>query len=224
MLARWIALALLRCLKATYRFEFHGVDNLQEVLSHPKGKGFCLSLWHEDTLMATLGQAGCPYYNLISYSKDGDILSFVCKKLGYQVVRGSSSRGGKQASQIFSELIEEGKACVFGVDGPKGPPYEPKPGIIAIARKSETYILPIAVSPDRYWQLPKSWDKTKIAKPFARISYQFGTPLLLKGDSPTSFDDDLHKLKRTMNATMAAARSHLRSPQDWFQATPHALP
>ncbi|MCX7959741.1 MAG: DUF374 domain-containing protein, partial [Deltaproteobacteria bacterium] len=73
---------------------------------------------------------------LVSLSKDGDIAAGVLKNLGFGVVRGSSSRRGKEALLELEALVKDGESAAITVDGPKGPAGEVKSGIIRLAYKT----------------------------------------------------------------------------------------
>ena len=53
-------------------------------------------------------------------------------------------------------------------DAPRGPRFVFKLGIIYLAKRTGIPIIPVIWSADRCWKL-KSWDRTIIPKPFARI-------------------------------------------------------
>ena len=79
-----------------YRYRFNrttiiGDENISNVNS------FILVTWHGKCLgvMEHFRQRG--YHVLISQSRDGDIISNISKKFGYNLFRGSSNRGGKEA-------------------------------------------------------------------------------------------------------------------------------
>lgn len=62
-----------------------------------------------------------PIAILISQSRDGDFISHIVDILGWEPVRGSSSRGGSEGLQRLKELSREGHKIGHIVDGPKTP-------------------------------------------------------------------------------------------------------
>lgn len=68
------------------------------------------------------------------------------------------------------------------VDGPKGPPYKSKNGIIDLAKKAQVQVLPMTAVGERYWQL-RSWDKLRIPKPFSRVAVCYGEPIKVPADA-----------------------------------------
>jgi hypothetical protein len=109
---------------------------------------------------------------MISQSKDGDYISKIVRILGWTPVRGSSTRGGREALEELKRRAQEG--CTIGhiVDGPKGPFGMVKPGLLAIAQHSGMPILPAIVSSEKRWTF-KSWDKFMVPKPFSRVIMRF---------------------------------------------------
>ena len=68
--------------------------------------------------VAIFAHRGLPFVPIISSSKDGDKLAFLVKRLGYDVIRGSSTRGGARYLQALE--MNASTAVVFAVDGQKG--------------------------------------------------------------------------------------------------------
>jgi hypothetical protein len=97
-------------------------------------------------------------------------------------VRGSSTKGGKEALEELKRRALNG--CTIGhiVDGPKGPFGEVKPGLLAIAQHSGMPILPAIVSSEKKWVF-NSWDKFMVPKPFSRVIMMF--------DKETYVPDDI---------------------------------
>lgn len=204
----WIA----RLFYTSYRFRYMGLENLAKARSfHPEGS-FCLASWHENALAGVLGQIGYPYCFLISPSQDGEYVDFLSRKFGYKTVRGSSSRGGKEARENLEFMIKTGYSGAFTVDGPRGPRRQCKPGVLITAYKAGTVILPVAAITKKPWVLSKTWDQTKIPKPFAKIVYQLGPPIKIpKNLDKEKFDIMLQKINRALNATEEKAIKNLQS-------------
>lgn len=110
---------------------------------------------------------------MISKSSDGEIIAGVAEKSGWQAVRGSSSRGGKEALRKMIDHLSEKRLAAHVVDGPKGPAGNVKAGVIQLARAADAAIIPFYVSTDRAWYF-NSWDSFFIPKPFARVIISFG--------------------------------------------------
>ena len=200
-----------RILLFTYRIRYFGVENYYAAKKmHPNG-GFCLGTWHEYTVGGILGQKGILYCLLVSPSRDGDYVSFIAKYFGYQSVRGSSSRGGKEARRAIEQKVSDGIPAAFTVDGPRGPRRKCKLGVMVTAKNTNSAVLPVAAVSAKPWIFSKSWDKTKIPKFFSKVSYQFGKPIPIPEDlSSENYDEFLEKIGEALNETERLAYENLK--------------
>lgn len=121
---------------------------------------------------------------LISRSKDGDFTAEIAQRFGYDVIRGSSSRGGKEALTEMVDYMrrEPAKICGTPVDGPRGPACVMKKGMLALAMQTDSWFIPMACSGSRVITLHKAWDKTILPKPFSKMYLTFGTPVKIPND------------------------------------------
>ena len=113
---------------------------------------------------------------LISQSRDGEAVTRLVQHLGYNTVRGSSHRGGRDALRGMMEANRNGGVTAIMVDGPRGPREDPKLGVLAIARNAGVPILPILGAAYPNWEL-HSWDHFQIPKPFSHSVIGYGEPL-----------------------------------------------
>jgi lysophospholipid acyltransferase (LPLAT)-like uncharacterized protein len=133
--------------------------------------------WHGDEL------ALLPWFGkihaaiLVSHSQDGEMMARGAHWLGYHVVRGSSSKGGASGMVALIKATRKGYHGVLAVDGPRGPIYECKPGIVRLVQKSGTPLLPVGVAVDRRFAFKRSWNKTYLPLPFSRQIVYFDEPL-----------------------------------------------
>lgn len=110
---------------------------------------------------------------MISKSSDGEIIAGVAEKSGWHAVRGSSSRGGREALRNMVDHLSETGFAAHIVDGPRGPAGTVKAGVVQLAHVTDAAIIPFYVSADRAWYF-NSWDSFFIPKPFARVNISFG--------------------------------------------------
>lgn len=110
---------------------------------------------------------------LVSVSKDGEIMNNIAYFLGYETVRGSSSKKAVAGLIMAIRKVKAGYDMAFAVDGPRGPIYKVKEGICAIAEKTGVNIIPVRAIPSRQKVFEKSWNKAKFPKPFARMDLYF---------------------------------------------------
>jgi lysophospholipid acyltransferase (LPLAT)-like uncharacterized protein len=131
---------------------------------------YLLAFFHQDELCLLNYFRNRNMSVLISISKDGQIMNNAAGWLGYKPVRGSSSK--KAVSGLIAGIrkVREGYKMAFAVDGPRGPIYEVKEGICAVASKTDTKIVPIRAKSNRQLIFKKSWNQAKFPLPFAIIN------------------------------------------------------
>ncbi|MBW1615052.1 MAG: lysophospholipid acyltransferase family protein [Deltaproteobacteria bacterium] len=182
----------------TFRIKDRNTDNLLARFKN-REKTICC-LWHQHIFGLVFYARKLKNYNpacMISASNDGDIASKFMQKAGWNVVRGSSSKGGKQALKTLTE----NKNYLFianAADGPQGPIGKIKAGSVKIARETGAPVIPVYVTASRYWRL-NSWDKLIIPKPFAKVNIIFGDAILFnKNNDSESFEKQLKYLEDIM--------------------------
>ncbi len=134
------------------------------------------ALWHQMVIPGVSFFRDRGVTVLVSRSRDGELIARVACRLGFRAVRGSSSRGGSEALHELIGLLRGGGQAAITVDGPRGPAREPKMGCVAAARNAGVPILPIGCRARRAVHA-RSWDRTLIPLPFARIAIAFGEPI-----------------------------------------------
>lgn len=182
----WLVYLTIRLLHATYRFRLNGEPGVHL----PADAHYVFAIWHQNLFAGILAQTRRQHVVIISRSRDGDPVSNLCTRLGHKVARGSSrsrgrDKGGREAKGEMVELLNSGLSGAITVDGPRGPAFEVKPGIVEMARLAQIPIIPYLPLPRRYWQF-KSWDAFRLPKPFTRIDVHYGEPLHVPAD--TAFD------------------------------------
>jgi len=113
---------------------------------------------------------------MISPSRDGEYATRIAKWLGFNNVRGSSTRGGSEALRSIIQRIKEGEIGGMLADGPLGPARVAKIGSVVMARDAEVPLVPVLWGADRCWVL-NSWDRYLIPKPFARVCIHYAEPI-----------------------------------------------
>jgi len=175
---------LIKIWQWTCRIEVKG--SLLETL---KGdKPVLLTCWHQDMI---LNYAYLLKINprrkiatIVSHSEDGDLAASVIENLGAIVVRGSSSRGGREALGGLTRIVLEEKAVGMIVcDGPKPPGRIVKPGILLLARKSGCPIMAIRSWSDHGFLFKKSWSKLWAVFPFSQVTIWSAPPLSIPTDT-----------------------------------------
>ena len=156
---------LIRLLAATWRVKTKG--------SIPDGP-CVVAFWHDEMLPVWKLFAGRDAVGLTSRSRDGGLLARLLEQWGYTVVRGSSSRHGKEA---LEELVGWAKVRTVLVtpDGPRGPRHEFKPGAVVAAHRAGVplYLCMVRAKGIR---LNKSWDRFLVPLPFASVNILVSFP------------------------------------------------
>ncbi len=129
-------------------------------------------LWHNRLFVAAdlphRFREARPIHCLISTSNDGAWLSAFFETMGLRAVRGSSSRGGREAASELVRVLRAGHDAGITPDGPRGPVHVCKPGALVIARRAGVRVVVVGVAYESAWQLG-SWDKFLLPRPFSRV-------------------------------------------------------
>ena len=179
------------CVCATLRKRVILKGNAGEIL----GKKQCIiALWHNRTFTPCYVYRYCvdskvPMSMLTSASKDGALLSTVAGDYGMRTVRGSSHRRGAVGFRDMLRELNEGCCMCITPDGPKGPRYKSRAGVIRLASVSGLPILPLCIDIPNCWRIKKAWDGFVIPKPFSRINVLVREPLYV----PADIDEETQK-------------------------------
>ena len=119
---------------------------------------------------------------LVSEYDDGEYVTRVLHRNGFDTVRGSSTRGGRMGLKGLVRAARQGRDLAVTPDGPTGPPGVLKPGALAAAQMAGLPVVPIALSASSGWHF-KSWDSFLLPKPFSRIRIEYLEPRSIPRDS-----------------------------------------
>lgn len=171
---------VIRILKMTYRVR---VTDEWNFLTKPPEWPVIYVSWHNRLLFMPLTltrEIRSRIAGLASQSTDGYYATVYMEKLSMKMARGSSTRGGQRALRELIRFMNQGLSPGITVDGPLGPMYKVKEGAIILAEMTKAPIVPISLNAPSRWEL-KSWDRTQIPKPFARVEVIVGEPFRIKG-------------------------------------------
>ncbi len=179
----FVAVALWR---TTLRIRLVGEANREAIVA--RGRPVLHAIWHQRMVLGILKFPYTRTVTMASRSSDGDVIASFLLLWGFRAVRGSSSRGGREA---LTEMIEALRGttgwAALTPDGPRGPARKSKPGLFRLAEELDAPILPVGTSCRR----PKflnSWDRYLLPVPFSRAVVVFGTPVdRLPGESIEAF-------------------------------------
>ncbi|MGM0601829.1 MAG: lysophospholipid acyltransferase family protein [Bacillota bacterium] len=163
---------LLICLiNSTLNIKVEGWDEAEKHLNNSGAVIF--SAWHGKTWVPVYFLRSKGIYALASLSRDGGYMTGVLNRLGWNVIRGSSSRGGSRSLLSLFRRLKRGESAALTPDGPTGPIYEVKPGIIFLQERSDGVIIPIGVD-SSYKKNFSSWDNYMLPLPFSKTALVFG--------------------------------------------------
>lgn len=175
-----LAAILIRLLGYTLRYVDLAEPGVTPGYSIPGPTVF--AFWHRSLLACAHRFRNLDIAILISSSYDGELIARTVERLGFRAIRGSSSRGGAAGLRNMQLAYLEGHRCAFTADGPRGPAWVVKPGVVYLANSvggpprlgpeavqpPGTWVGCFYALPDRAWEL-KSWDRFLIPKPFSRV-------------------------------------------------------
>jgi hypothetical protein len=162
-----------------------------------KYKNVIFAFWHgrQFVLMFEHGYRGVGI--MTSLSEDGELQTVVMSRFRYDIVRGSAEkRGAVEGTIKLIEKVNELKDIAFAVDGPKGPGFKPKSGVIFIARKTGRPIIPVSSSARRK-KLFNNWDKFLLPYPFNRCAVVYGKPIFVSRED--NIDEKAEELEIELN-------------------------
>jgi lysophospholipid acyltransferase (LPLAT)-like uncharacterized protein len=202
--ARWLiafGFWLLRIWERSLRYE---VDDRGHLMQRPVEKSAIGAVWHNRLLIMPLvlkrflpqrrGSA------LISASRDGAWIATLVERIGFGVIRGSSSRLGASAMLQMADLLASGRDVVISPDGPRGPVYELGPGIVLLAQKSAAAVFPLHLEYSNCWRL-SNWDRFILPRPFSTVRVIFGIPHTVAATgSEEEFESERLRLQNAMMA------------------------
>jgi len=172
------------------------------------GQSGILLTWHRAAIFFLAHFGGYHPAVMISRSNDGELLARFLRVMGGVPVRGSSSGGGMAGLREMARFLEGGprRYAATVADGPRGPRYVAKDGLIRLSSHTGLPLAPLMWSADRAWRLNNTWDKTMIPKPFAKVIIDFGPP---RSYLPNLAKDDLEAARLDLQAEMIELKDRL---------------
>lgn len=202
--------ALLSVVSRTWRYEVIAEEGVTPVLSGQRAGAEIYCFWHQCVLPCTDYFRHSHAVILISRSFDGELITRVLRLFGFDAVRGSSSRSGREGLLGLKQTIENGGTAIFTADGPRGPIYQTKMGPIKLAQLTGAPIGAFHLQPQRAWVM-RSWDRFLIPKPFTRICVSWARWTHVPADLPP---ESMEEKRADLNAALERARlravEHLR--------------
>ncbi|NOX17578.1 MAG: lysophospholipid acyltransferase family protein [Chlorobi bacterium] len=162
-------------------------ENKEEFLKFiDAGENVVVAFWHGKMAAGWYSNKGKNFSALASQSKDGEILTGILKRWKYNVVRGSSRRGGKESLENMIELVNKNNSIAITPDGPTGPAKVMKPGAVVLAKKTKRPLFLLGVGYKKKIQF-KSWDSFELPKPFSEAVVKYSPAYFI--DAELNFEE-----------------------------------
>ena len=167
-----LLIALTRVLYLTCKKNFHSQQNGSNTPS-------IYAMWHGELLMMTFAYL---HYTkrksidaIISRHFDGEMAARFITLQGGGVLRGSSSKGGREVFRAAVKSLQNGRDIAITPDGPRGPRHSVAHGLVSIAMLTKVPIITMNYTASSFWTM-KSWDAFCVPKPFSTLDFYFGNP------------------------------------------------
>jgi lysophospholipid acyltransferase (LPLAT)-like uncharacterized protein len=188
----WLAAGLMRCLFRLLRVVHLGRAYPERCWA--RGERIIVVFWHGRLLMMPFVYPGRPGALLVSQHRDGEYFSRIATHLGFEVIRGSATRGGMRALKQMIRAVKGKLNLIVTPDGPKGPRAKVRPGVIEVAKLTGAPIVPVSFSASRR-RILQSWDAFFVPVPFSRAVYIWGEPMYVPR---TATKDEITKYQETL--------------------------
>ncbi len=192
--------AIARLIGLTLRIRSRGWEEAQALEG---GKIFVG--WHGRTFIPANFLKGRGVWCIVSLSRDGEMQTRIFTNFGFQVIRGSTGRGGERALVEAIRVLRKGGEMAMTPDGPRGPEHIVQPGVMMMARKSGCALIPVGSSAKRCWLAP-TWDHYMIPWAFSRALFVFHDPIYVPAEATEEEVESLRlQLQDAVNKAQAEA-------------------
>jgi len=190
----------------------------EEILRHlSQGGKAIVALFHQRALCVVTYARRFGVFSpsaMISQSRDGEMIAQVARLLNFRPVRGSSSRGGREALAEIVADLSVNSCAAHAVDGPQGPRGVVKAGVIRMAQRSGAPIVLVSISVNRAWVL-KSWDRFLIPKPFSTIVVRWDDPIPVP---ETLSSEEFETIRRAVETRMRESHDEQDRKCGWRES------
>lgn len=189
------------------RIKVIGEENLIKI-QHQK-KACILITWHGLMYCAVYCLRNRNIYGIVSPSSDGDFFAKFFSNFGWQVLRGSSRKGGISALKNSLKILRENKILAVTPDGPIGPVFELKEGVIYLSSRTHTSIIPVGMV-FNFKKTFNTWDKAQIPYPFSKAILIFGDEIFIPENINTNQCEDYKNIvKNALDEVIKKAEKKL---------------
>lgn len=200
---------LLGIVSRTWRFELIAEPGVIPTVYGEQSPNNIYCFWHQCVLPCTVYFRHSHAVILISRSFDGELITRILRMFGYDAVRGSSSRSGREGLLGLKHVVDAGGTAIFTADGPRGPIYQTKMGPIKLAQLTGKPIGAFHLEPEKAWTM-RSWDRFLVPKPFTRICVSWAQWTHVPADLPADqFESKRQELNDALERARLRALAHL---------------
>ena len=179
----------------------YGKERVQAIA---EDKAIIYAAWHNHFWLPSFYFRGRGYGALSSRSRDGEYSARILQKLGWDVIRGSTSKGSVRSLLKLIKKLRAGQNVGIIPDGPTGPRHQVKSGVLYLAKKTDSVIVPLGVSFAKK-KVFNSWDRFELPYPFSKAVLVQGQPYEVNEVN----DEVQAELNQRLEATEAEADKYL---------------
>lgn len=189
------------------RLELHGYHLVEKYIR--QGRPIIFAGWHGHNFLTILS-----YFTkvrnlrkatiIVPDSENGRIMEYFGVRASLKVTRVNAALGPSQwarATITMIRHIKNGYFALLSPDGPDGPAYEVKPGIVYISQQTNAVIIPASAAAKRSIRLRNRWDEHLVPLPGSRVVVYFGTPIepVNEDGQPIAAERLQQKIKRSLD-------------------------
>ena len=216
LVVSWLGYLAILLIGRSLRGEVYGRENYEA--ARRLAKSFIVTFWHCEIFSAIWYWRKRGMVVMVSQNFDGEYTSNIIQWHGYATARGSSSRRASRVVVKMIRTLREDREAAITPDGPHGPRFVAKPGVVQLAKYSGAVILCFHITPQRSWVLRRSWDQSEIPKPFSRTAIFIAPPILVPPDA------DEAEQARKLQEVQAALDDLRRRGEGWTAAAENRKP
>lgn len=131
----------LHILKMTCRIRYEYSPSFHAMWE--RGENVIVCFWHGRLLMMPFANRRGKGKVLISRHRDGEFIARVMRYFGLGTIRGSYRKGTVSSLREIIQDLKAGFDVAITPDGPKGPRFEVKKGIVELAKLTGKPIVPL---------------------------------------------------------------------------------
>ena len=192
-----------------YKIYFKTISFLESAIPSELKNGCIYAHFHQDEMFLIERGRRLNLCVMTSASTDGEIMTKFLRFLGYRCVRGSPKRGGARALLELVRMVNDQKSSTaLAVDGPRGPIYNVKLGIVLLAKKTGFPIVPVTGNLSRAYCFKNSWNKALLPGIFSTVRIHLGNHFYV----PENADDkEMEKLRLRLENELIRIKKEAKS-------------